>query len=97
MKRRTHQEWRTLFEQQRSSGLTIKSFCLEHQLNPNYFSKRRSELETLNHGEGHSAFVRLQSDEVESTPIVVSYGRMQLQISTSVSPQWLAVLVKALA
>ena len=97
MKRRTHQDWLELFEQHSNSGLTIKAFCLEHQLNPNYFSTRRSELQPLKQPDNQSPFVQLRSDDAKSTSIAVSYGHVQLKLSPSVSPGWLAVLLKALA
>ncbi len=46
MRHRTKQAWLALFEQQRTRGLTSKAFCEQQPLNPNYFSKRRGELES---------------------------------------------------
>lgn len=97
MNRRTHQEWLALFEQHRHSGLTIKAFCQENQLNPNYFSKRRNELESLTQDNTQSPFIRLHPGNIESSSITLGYGQVQLNLSPSISPEWLAVLVRALA
>ncbi len=96
MKRRTQAEWLALFEQHRSSGLSIKAFCQKHQLNPNYFSKRRGELQSINPVEKDSSFVQLQPGVPGSAPTAVTIGCVQLKFSAQVSPEWLAALVKAL-
>jgi len=97
MKRRAHQEWLELFEQHRCSGLSIKAFCQENQLNPNYFSKRRRELQSPNPVDSCSPFVQLRSGDSRSAAIAVSIGYVQIKLSPQVSPEWLAVFVKALA
>ena len=63
LKRRTSRsadEWRTLIEHQRRSGLSIRRFCREQGLCENSFYRWRRRLETSEHGgETSPPFVRL--------------------------------------
>lgn len=96
MTHRTRQEWLALFEQHKQSGLTIKAFCQERELNPAYFSKRRGELLTSEH-EAHSPFIQLNADKTDSAAMTLVCGHVELKLPISVSADWLASLVKALA
>ena len=42
--RRSKEEWRRLFAEHESSGLTAAAFCREHSLCPKYFSLRKRQL-----------------------------------------------------
>ena len=99
MPRRTQQEWLALIKQHESSGLTVKAFSAQHQINPNYFSKRRGEFQRLQATSESSSFIQLRHQSQSATPALISlgFGNFQLRLSTSVSPQWLAGLLKELA
>jgi hypothetical protein len=99
MARRTQQEWLALIKQHQSSGLTVKAFSAQHHINANYFSKRRCEFQRLQSVSESSSFIQLQPQTQSATPSLISlgYGSVQLKLSTSVSPQWPAGLLKELA
>lgn len=42
--KRSHAKWFKLFEQHAKSGLTMKAFCEPLNINPKYFSLRRTKL-----------------------------------------------------
>ncbi len=44
MKKRNEQEWRDLFAQQATSGLSAQQFCKTNDLCPKHFSMRKKQL-----------------------------------------------------
>jgi len=46
MTRRTQEQWLSLFEEQKHSGLTQTEFCEGLDISPKYFSLRKSQLKT---------------------------------------------------
>jgi len=98
MKRRSKEEWLTLFDEHKTSGLSATAFCHEHGLNVQYFGKRRMQLLGNNNINSTSSFlpvavtgrniagmVELQLDET-----------LRLKIPLSVSPTWLVELIQQL-
>ncbi len=61
MAQRSRQQWQSLIEEFESSQLTQTAFCKSHNLNPKYFSLKRSKL-------------RLEkvNDQAEFSPVVVT-------------------------
>ncbi len=97
MVRRTEQQWLQLFQQQTQSGLTARAFCLEHDINPAYFSKRKLELTAqVDRVPSESAFVRLQAPQVSDPTIRVCYQSTELHLPMNVDPQWFAQLIRSL-
>ncbi|PWQ92617.1 IS66 family insertion sequence element accessory protein TnpA, partial [Leucothrix pacifica] len=47
MARRTQAQWQSLIQQFEQSGLSQVAFCQQHELNPTYFSLRRSKLRAM--------------------------------------------------
>ena len=97
MKKRTVEEWQTLFAEQLASGLSARQFCVQRDVCPKYFSVRRRQLSAL----VPAAFVPLR----RQAPVVVSdvpatvllrHGRSTLELR-AVSPQWLSQRLVALA
>lgn len=98
MQRKTKQQWLTLIEQFESSGLSQTDFCKNHDLNPKYFSLKRSKLLAPTDA-SNSPFIRakLQADKGPSPEFTLSYGRVKLQCNASISTDSLAQLIHALA
>lgn len=96
MARRTQAQWQSLIQQFERSGLSQVAFCQQHELNPKYFSLRRSKLRAMK--------VMPASNFVEASPITldrpevinVQYGAVSIQIPTPSTPMVVS-LVKALA
>ncbi len=98
MQRKSKQQWLTLIEQFETSGLSQTDFCKNHDLNPKYFSLKRSKLlappETV-----QNPFVRakLPADTMSVPALTLSYGCVKLQCNASESIASLAQLIKILA
>ena len=100
MQRRTQQEWLSLFQQHEQSGLTAAEFCRERHLNAKYFSKRKWDLNwKAKSSESAKAFVQVNRTEVSPSPasIQLTLGQTQLQLPQTIAPNWVAMLIKALA
>ena len=98
MKRRTEDQWRTLFTEQASSGLTVEAFCKERELNPSYFSFRRKQLSDQHENGAAPSFVPVTVTGQGNTMMIELHLSkvLQLRVPTTVSPHWLAELVQQL-
>lgn len=94
MARLTKAQWRTLIEEQAASGQTAMAFCAERGIDNKYFSTRKKQLTAQ---VGDSRFVAITTKAFEHQSIQLCIGAAQLRIPASVSPQWLADVIKALA
>ena len=97
MARLSREQWQALITQYESSGLTQTEFCKQHNLNPKYFSLKRSKL--LPDNSKASPFI-------QATPIVsrqptseieLQVGEVKLKLSASVPSAYLVDLIRALA
>ena len=79
--------------------MTAAQFCRENNLCPKYFAKRKKELNGPTDKRSKPTLVKLiKAKSNRALPTVtLEYGKMTLNISDTVSPQWLAQLAKALA
>ena len=99
MKKRSHEEWHTLFQAQQASGQNMVVFCQAHGICPKYFSLRRRQLlGGVVPATAVSAFVPVAVQRpAETMALEVRLDdSLQLRIPPSVSPQWLAELLHAL-
>ena len=101
MQRRSHDEWRALFQAQQTSGQNMTEFCQTHGVCPKYFSLRRRQLlgdAVSSKAIDVSAFVPVAVQRpAETMALEVRLGAsLQLRVPPSVSPQWLAALLHAL-
>ncbi|WP_432206884.1 IS66 family insertion sequence element accessory protein TnpA [Idiomarina aquatica] len=82
------------FEQ---SNLSQKDFCEPRGINPAYFSQRRLELQR-DAEDNHAGFALAvsQSPATQQT-LQLRLGRTELVLPLSVSPRWVAQLVKELS
>lgn len=101
MKRRSHAQWHSLFQEQQASGQNMAVFCQAHGVCPKYFSLRRRQLM----GDAVSSMTTTVSPfvpvavqrPIEAMALEVRFGdSLQLRVPTSVAPQWLAELLHAL-
>lgn len=99
MNRRSNEQWLALFERHEKSGLSQTAFCKEHDLNPKYFSLRRKQLQATDSQHESKAFVRVEPSkhQVSSHLIKLRGNYGELFLPESVSPEWLAILLKQLA
>ena len=98
-KYRNTAQWLELIKVFEQSGQSQVEFCAEHNLNPAYFSKRRSE---LMQAQSEPAFVQVQSRSTCSsvvsfdTSLTLRFQQTELTLPLSVDPRWLASLIKTL-
>jgi len=97
MKQRiTKQQWLERLAEQEQSGLTVAESCRSKNISAKNFYNhaRKARLST----QKPPAFVRDQvaSNMPAPSAIPLLHGKTQLNLSASVSPQWLASLLLAL-
>jgi len=99
MTRRTKEQWLSLFELHEQSGLSAAAFCRQHALNPKYFGLRRKQLQTAESSHNSVPFVRVaSSNPLDARPTLMLRGGFgELSLPGSVSPEWLASLLKHLS
>lgn len=104
--------WAPLIKECKSSGMTVKAWCLENNVNEKqfYYWQRRVREElcsaVAHNTESFDAptFVPLTTTENDCQPVtslfqpdmVLGYGDMRVEISNSTSPQLLAEVMKVI-
>ncbi len=93
---RSHEQWRTILNEQKASGLTIIDYCREHQLATSSFYVFRKKL-----GITSNSFVRTQvTQQVElitqQPPIELTLGKATLRLPSSTSAIYLGQVLRAL-
>ena len=98
MARKTVEQWQALMGEFEASGLNQTAFCQLNNLNPKYFSLKRSKLRAVESA-GYSPFVQAKQQNVNnaSSAFILSYGSVTLQCDATASMTSLAALIKALA
>ena len=102
MKRRSEAQWRALFAEHASSGMTAAAFCRERGLCPKYFGLRRKQLlgdkEAVALKAAMSSFVPVAVAGTSAASMIeVCCGdALRVHVPVSVSPRWLAELVQQL-
>lgn len=94
MARLTQDQWRALIDEHAASGQTAMAFCAERGIDNKYFSTRKSQLSKPSSTRG---FVAVTAKPTDSQSVQLITGVVQLRIPISVSAQWLADVIKALA
>ena len=69
-KRRTPEQWQTLFAKYQDSGLTQAEFCRQQDVCPKYFSRRRQQLLSDQGTLPVSRFIQVKSPENASAAAV---------------------------
>lgn len=94
---RKYRHWPTLLKAFDESGLTQAQFCQERNINPKYFSTRRGQL--LSKEKNNFIKVKITEPEKVENPTSISLrlSSGDLHFNTSVSPAYIASLVRALS
>ena len=101
-KQRSRAQWLELIKQQKESGLKASEFCRQHELNPQYFSKRKRQLNLCSESALQvSSFIKVQPANKIPDPdmqnrISLNYQSIQLQLPTNIEAHWLAQLISAI-
>ncbi len=98
MTQRSRQQWQSPIEEFENSQLTQTAFCKLHNLNPKCFSLKRSKLrlEKINDQAEFSPVV-VSPSAAMSAPIEISIGLVIIKLASSITPDYLAQLIRSLA
>jgi len=100
MPRRTVDQWQKLFEAHHQSALSSATFCRQQGLCPKYFSLRKKQLGWLVKPDRQSSPPSPFIPTIRSSPpqvVELHWQDARLTLPSSVEPEWLATLLKALA
>ncbi|MGK7294741.1 MAG: IS66 family insertion sequence element accessory protein TnpA [Candidatus Wenzhouxiangella sp. M2_3B_020] len=92
----TSAQWRDLIAQQASSSESVVAFCRRLGLTPKSFYRRRAALRQAESSKG-LVVVKPPVSHSASGPMVVSWRGIELTVSESTSPTWIAQLMRELA
>ena len=99
MKHLARSHWQDLIRQQSKSQLTIAEFCKQLQLNNSSFYKHKAKPEKAN-VKTTSHFVKVKpalSPRPVTGSIKIQHHQTHIDLPMTITPTWLAELVKALA
>lgn len=97
MNQRIKYDWPTLLKAFDASGLSQTAFCKQNNLNPKYFSLKRSKLLASSVSEPAFQKVVVESRVNSSAPLVIQIGRCKIECPSGMSMQQVATLVQSLA
>lgn len=92
MKRRSPTDWQHIIEEQAVSGETAAAFCKARNINPKYFSLRKTRLKT----EG-SSFVKATIKTPQPSTITLQRQGVTITLPGDTSTHWLAQLLQELS
>ena len=94
---RTREEWRALIAEFEQSGLSQKDFCEQRGLSPAYFGQRRLRLQREAEDNDTGFALAVPQPTTSQQSVQLRIGQTELVLPLSVSPRWVAQLVKELS
>lgn len=94
---RTREQWRALIAEFEQSDLSQKDFCEPRGINPAYFSQRRLELQRDAEDNDIGFALAVPQSPASQQTLQLRVGQTELVLPLSVSPRWVAQLVKELS
>ena len=94
---RTREQWRALIAEFEQSDLSQKDFCEPRGINPAYFSQRRLELQRESQDSNEAFVLAVPQSSAAHQTLQLRVGQTELVLPLSVSPRWVAQLVKELS
>ena len=94
---RTREQWRQLIAEFEQSNLSQKDFCEPRGINPAYFSQRRLELKREAEDTDTGFALAVPQSVTSQQTLQLRIGQTELVLPLSVSPRWVAQLVKELS
>lgn len=100
MTHKTMHDWQAILDAQKSSGLSIKAFCQQHNITNSNFYKHRKKLNVtpLNTSliKVTTANRPISNATTTNNRITLLHGKTTLIFTEQCEPLWLADLLKAL-
>ncbi|MCP4274065.1 MAG: hypothetical protein GY781_19255 [Gammaproteobacteria bacterium] len=104
MRKKTLKKWQAIIQQQSNSGLPVSRFCKTNRLSITCFYKYKKELsKSANSGSAepvaNNSFVKIQPPKISNSGerIKIQHQQSILSLPTTLEPDWIANLLKALA
>ncbi|MCL5049386.1 IS66 family insertion sequence element accessory protein TnpA [Aliidiomarina haloalkalitolerans] len=94
---RTREQWLELIAEFEQSGLSQKDFCDQRGLSPAYFGQRRLRLQREAEDNGVGFALAVPKSPTSQQTVQLRIGQTELVLPLSVSPRWVAQLVKELS
>ena len=97
------QQWITMIREQRASGLSVKSWCVEKHISENCFYYRQRRISEIV-GNDIPEFVEIHQPDLSAadnpknitTTAVIQSGRIQISLSNSASEELIARIMRNL-
>ncbi len=104
MRKKTLIKWQAIIQQQSASGLPVSRFCKSNRLSITCLYKYKKELnKSANPGVAepvaNKSFVKIQPPKISNSGDTIKnqYQQSTLSMPTTLKPDWIANLLKALA
>ncbi len=104
MRKKTLKKWQAIIQQQTNSGLSVSRFCKTNRMSITCFYKYKKELNKSANPEAedsvaNNSFVKIQPPKISNSGdmIKIQYQQSTLCLPTTLAPDWIANLLKALA
>ncbi len=98
-KNRTQDQWQALINEQLNSNLSAAEFCRQKDINPKYFSKRKTDyLRLSDSSKPATAFIRARAPtQTTQRDLVLQYKEVCLRLPSNSDAVWVAHFLKVLA
>ncbi len=100
-KRRSQQEWQSIFQQYKDSGLNVQAFCEQQDLCSKTFYAHRRRLLSQKAKSEKSTFIKVQKTSPLTPPqnnaCILHYQNCKIHLCTDVDANWIAKIMKALS
>ncbi len=101
MSKNKRHRWPELLREFNESGLTQSQFCHDKGINPNYFSAKRTQLLSRQGNGCNGQFVKAKIEKAEksekASALFLKLPSGELHFSPSVSPDYIASIIRALS
>ena len=101
-KRRSQQEWQSIFQHQTDSGLNVQAYCDQHNLcSKTFYAHRRQALICHNSEQAKPKFIKIHKapkiTAPETSACILHYQNCKIHLQTNTDANWVATLMKALS
>ncbi len=101
-KRRSQQEWTSIFQHQKNSGLNVQVYCEQHNLcSKTFYAHRRQTFPPQKNTLTRSKFIKIQKTSSATLPenitCVLHYKNCKIHLQANTDASWVAQIMKALS
>lgn len=101
-KRRNQQEWTSIFQHQKDSGLNVQAYCEQHDLcSKTFYAHRRESLTENRPVLDKPKFIKIQKTSIpallENNACVLHYQNCKIHLHAETDANWVALIMKALS